>query len=129
MTTAASETSDPDLAQAAWDLEPLVDGEGEAGVGRRLDEALTRARAFSERYAGRLDRLEGPGLAEAMHELAALYELIRRVGTYAGLRFSTDTADPANRALMQRVQERETAIETTLLFFELEWSALPEARV
>jgi oligoendopeptidase F len=129
MTTAASESSDPDLAQAAWDLEPLVDGEGEAGVERRLDEALTRAQAFSERYAGRLDRLEGPGLAEAMHELAELYELIGRVGTYAGLRFSTDTADPANGALMQRVQERETAIETTLLFFELEWSVLPEARV
>jgi oligoendopeptidase F len=30
--------------------------------------------------------------------------------------------------LLQRVQERETAIETTLLFFELEWAALPEER-
>ncbi len=95
---------------------------------RRLEEALTRAQAFAERYAGKLGEPDGPDLAEAMGELAAIYELVGRAGTYAGLRFSTDTADPANGALLQRVQERETAIETTLLFFELEWAALPEER-
>src|SRR5436190_6399789 len=46
----------------------------------------------------------------------------------AALRFSVDTADPANGALLQFVQEQATAIETTLLFFELEWAALPEQR-
>jgi oligoendopeptidase F len=39
-----------------------------------------------------------------------------------------DTADPATGALMQRVQERGTVIETQLLFFELEWAALDDAR-
>jgi len=53
---------------------------------------------------------------------------VGRAGYYAGLGFSTDTADPAKGALMQRVQEQETAIQTTLLFFELEWAALPDAR-
>jgi oligoendopeptidase F len=128
MSAVATEPTDPELERAAWDLEPLVDGEGEAGVERRLEEALTRAKAFAERCAGKLGELDGSGLAEAMGELAAIYELVGRAGTYAGLRFSTDTADPANGALLQRVQERETAIETTLLFFELEWAALPEER-
>ncbi len=128
MSAVATEPTDPELERAAWDLEPLVDGEGEAGVERRLEEALTRARSFAERYAGKLGEQDGAGLAEAMGELAALYELVGRAGTYAGLRFSTDTADPANGALLQMVQERETAIETTLLFFELEWAALPAER-
>jgi oligoendopeptidase F len=128
MPAVAAEPTDPELERAAWDLEPLVEGEGEAGVELRLGEALTRARAFAERYAGRLGELDGAGLAEAMGELAAIYELVGRAGTYAGLRFSTDTADPANGALLQLVQERETAIETTLLFFELEWAALGEER-
>ena len=39
------------------------------------------------------------------------------------LRFAVDTADPANGALLARVQERGTAVETKLLFFELEWAA------
>ena len=59
-----------------------------------------------------------------MRELAEIQELVGRAGYYAALRFSTDTADPANGALMQWVQEQETAIQTTLLFFELEWAAL-----
>ncbi len=128
MSTPATQPADPELERAAWDLEPLLDGEGESGVQRRLEEALTRARALAERHAGRLGELDGSGLAEAMSELAGIYELVGRAGTYAGLRFSTDTADPANGALLQMVQERETAIETTLLFFELEWAALPEER-
>jgi oligoendopeptidase F len=128
MSTVATEPIDPELAQAAWDLEPLLDGEGEAGVQRRLGAALSRAQAFAGRYAGKLGELDGAGLVEAMGELAAIYELVGRAGTYAGLCFSTDTADPANGALLQRVQEGETAIETTLLFFELEWAALPEER-
>jgi oligoendopeptidase F len=120
--------ADLDLEQAAWDLESLLDGEGEAGVEHRLEEALVRARAFAERHAGKVGELDGAGLAEAMRELAEIHELVGRAGTYAGLRFSTDTADPANGALLQRVQEGETAIETTLLFFELEWAALAEDR-
>jgi oligoendopeptidase F len=122
------EPADKDLAEAAWDLEPLLDGEGEPGVEHRLDEALARAQAFAERYAGELAEIDGGTLAEAMSELAEINDLVGRAGTYAVLRFSTDTADPARGALLQKVQERGTAIETTLLFFELEWAALPDER-
>ncbi|MEA2139188.1 MAG: oligoendopeptidase, partial [Solirubrobacteraceae bacterium] len=41
---------------------------------------------------------------------------------------SVDTADPAIGAMMQRVQEKSTALETQLLFFELEWAALDDDR-
>jgi oligoendopeptidase F len=129
MATAAPDHTDAELEQAAWDLEPLLDGEGEAGVDSRLEEAQQRATAFAERYAGKLGELDSEGLAGAMRELAAIYELVGRVGTYVGLRFSTDTADPANGALLQKAQERETGIETALLFFELEWAALSDERV
>ena len=63
-----------------------------------------------------------------MRELAAINELVGRAGSYASLRFATDTADPARGALLQLVQERATEIETKLLFFELEWAALPDER-
>jgi oligoendopeptidase F len=133
MATASKEPSpeepaDNDLAEAAWDLEPLLDGDGEDGVERRLEDAFGRAQAFAQRYAGRLAELDGNGLAEAMSELAVINDLVGRAGTYAVLRFSTDTADPGRGALLQKVQERGTAIETTLLFFELEWAALPDER-
>jgi oligoendopeptidase F len=112
----------------AWDLDPLVDGEGDAGADRLLDEADRRATAFATAYAGKVAELDGPGLAAAIAELGELSELVGRVGNYAMLRFAVDTAEPANGALLQRVQERGTAIETQLLFFDLEWAALDDDR-
>ncbi len=64
-----------------------------------------------------------------MLELAAILELVDRAGSYAMLDFTTDTADPARGALLQKVQERGTVLETRLLFFELEWAALEDAQV
>jgi len=119
-------TTSPD--DVAWDLEPLVDGEGPQGVDRQLDEALTRAQALAEAHAGKLADTDGATFAAAVHELGELQELIGKGASYAHLRFATDTADPANGALIQRVQEKGTAIETTLLFFELEWAALQDAK-
>jgi oligoendopeptidase F len=126
---ASTTLADPELEQTAWDLGALLEGEGPDGVGRRLEDALTRSRAFAERYAGKLTELDSAGLAEAMHELAAIHDLVGRAGAYAALDFSTNTADPARGALLQRTQEQGTAIETTLLFFELEWASLSDERV
>ncbi len=124
-----STPTDPELQQTAWDLQPLVDGLGDDGARAQLTEALERSRLFAERYAGKVGEMDSPELEQAMLELGAIQELIGRAGTYAGLRFSADTADPAAGALMQEVQERATGIETTLLFFELEWAALPDNQV
>ncbi len=110
----------------SWDLSPLVHGEGDAGADRLLDEAADRAQTFATTYAGRVAELDAPAFAAAVHELMELSELAGRAGNYAMLRFSVDTADPAIGALMQRVQEKSTAIETRLLFFELEWATLED---
>ena len=124
MCPSTSNQSDPELEQTAWNLEPLVDGQGQDGARAQLAEALDRSQVFAERYAGKLAELDSAGLEQAMHELGEIQELVGRAGTYAGLLFSVDTADPAAGALMQEVQERGTEIETTLLFFELEWAGL-----
>jgi oligoendopeptidase F len=118
-----------DVQEVAWDLDPLVDGEGPEGADRLLAEADERAARFSDAHAGRVAELDGPGLAAAMSEVEAIADLIGRAGSYAMLRFSVDTADHANGALLARVQEKATAVETKLLFFELEWAALDDARV
>src|SRR4051812_4576569 len=115
-------------SDVAWDLEPLVDGDGPEGVDRQLDEASQRATALAEAHAGRLGEVAPDGFAAGVNELAAIHELIGRAGSYAHLRFATDTAEPANGALMQRVQERAPAIETTLLFSDRGWAAPAAAR-
>ncbi len=127
MPTAADELlRDPELLETEWDLGPLVDGDAERGVQRQLTEAGERAGAFAQSYAGQIGELDAAALAAAMHELADLYELVGKAGSYASLRFATDTAEPARGAMLQLVQERATEIETLLLFVELEWAAVPD---
>jgi oligoendopeptidase F len=124
-------TTDPELEPVAWDLTDLLDRHRDdppAAIDAMLGEARERALAFAEAHSGRVGELDGPGLVAAMRELGELQELVGRAGSYAMLDFSVDTADPARGALLQRMQEKATEIETALLFFELEWAAVPDER-
>jgi oligoendopeptidase F len=125
-------TTDPELESIAWDLRPLLDGAGaedpDAAVTAMLAEAQRRADAFAAAHAGKVAEFDGPGLVAAMRELAEIHDLLGRAGSYAVLNFSGNTADPPRGALLQKVQEGETGIETALLFFELEWAALEDER-
>jgi oligoendopeptidase F len=126
MATTDALLADPELLSTAWDLDELAEGEGAQGVARQLDRATELAEAFATTYAGHLAEIDTGQLAAAMHQLEELHDLMGRAGSFAALRFSTDTADPERGALLQHVQERGTAIETKLLFFELEWAALED---
>jgi oligoendopeptidase F len=124
-------TTDPELESVAWDLDPLLDnggGDPGAAVDAMLATAQERADKLAADHVGKVDQLEGPGLVAFMRELAEIQEIAGRAGSYAVLNFSINTADPARGALLQRMQEKGTAIETALLFFELEWAALDDAR-
>src|SRR3954451_23253234 len=125
-TEPASLLADPELQQTEWDLDPLVAGRGADGVKERLAKAEQLSGAFGERYQGKVAELDADGLLEAMNTFVEMYEEVDRGASYAYLRFSTDTADPERGALLQLVQERGTAIETKVLFFELEWAALAD---
>ncbi len=121
--------TDQDLTAAgvAWDLDPLVDGHGAAGVDALLDDAERRAGEIAGRR-GQVAALDAAGIEALMIAFGVVQELVGRAGSYAGLRFAVDTADPERGALLQHVEERATAISTQLLFFELEWAELPDDR-
>lgn len=123
-------TTDTELtaADVAWDLESLVDGRGDEGVDALLDDAEQRATEIA-RHRGKVHEVDTDGLVTLMRELGALEELVGRSASYAGLRFSVDTSDPARGALLQHVEERATVIQTQLLFFQLEWAELPDEQV
>jgi len=123
-----SATVDEKLEAANWDLEPLVEGRGPEAVEAMLTEARERAEAFGARFKGRVGKLDVAELAEAMEELGAIHDLGGRAGSYAVLSFSLDTGDPERGARMQRARELGAAIETELLFFDLEWNKIPDER-
>jgi len=129
MTSATAQPRDDALEAARWDLQPLVDGEGSDGALRLLEEAKACARKFAESRRGSLADADASGMASAMRELEQIYDRLGRAGSYASLAYSVDTQDPERGALLQKLSEGGAEIETSLLFFDLEWNALSDERV
>ena len=125
--TAPADPTAADLtaAEIAWNLETLIEG---TDVDTLLDRSDTLTEQL-EGYRGRVESLDAGELATAMQTMADLQEVQGRVGYYAMLRFSENTADPERGALMMKVQERSTTLATKLVFFELEWAAVDETKV
>lgn len=121
------EDADLTAADVAWDLDPLVDGRGQEGVNRLLDQAEELTGQL-EQWRGRIGELEASELAQAMATLAEIQDRLGRAGSWASLRFSVDTSDPARGAAMQKFQEQATELSTRLIFLELEWAEVPEDR-
>ncbi|MGA7436310.1 MAG: oligoendopeptidase, partial [Solirubrobacterales bacterium] len=118
------------LDEVTWNLDDLLDegtaSDPQAAVTALLDEADKAAARFSTDYEGKVAELDGEGLIVAMTRLADISDRAGRALNYAHLRFAADTADPENGALLQMGSERATAIQTQLLFFDLEWAALDD---
>jgi oligoendopeptidase F len=115
-------TAVTDVADVTWDLSHLLDGRDPLDL---LEEAGRQADVVAG-VRGTVAVLDAPALAEVMRTMESLQELVVRAASYASLRFATDTTDPERGALMQKVQERATAINTKLIFFDLEWAAVSD---
>jgi oligoendopeptidase F len=113
----------------SWDLADLYDGVDDPRILIDLQAALGRAAAFESAYRGKIAALQpsqASVLLNAVHELEALFEQMDRPAVYAMLHHSAKTDDPARGALLSRTQEERTKINKHLIFFDLEWVALPD---
>ncbi len=126
MSTAAELSPTPSCWRPSGTSSPLVDGESEAGVAapaRRGQRARRRVRRGLRRHAGRARRRR-PRRGDARAGRRSTSWSARRAPTRRCASPPTPPT-PQRGALLQLVQERATEIETKLLFFELEWAALP----
>jgi oligoendopeptidase F len=111
-----------------WNLDDLYSGPADPRFAADLESAVADARAFRERYRGAVAELDAAGLFDATAETERIRSAVTRAETFAELRFAADTSDETRGALAQRAREQGTAVETELLFFELEWVGLDDAR-
>lgn len=110
----------------AWDLGDVYAGPDDPRLAADVEDALAGARGFRDRYRGRVAGLGAAELAAAVAELERLSGTLHRAQAFAYLLFSTDTADPARGALLQKLEEQGTAMQTEVLFFSLEWVAVED---
>jgi oligoendopeptidase F len=109
-----------------WDLSDLYRGDAKDAIEADLSQAQELASKFEISYRGKVAELDAGAMADALRRVEEIQEILGRAAAYAFLDFSIDVADPVRGALMQKVQESMTQTGTQLLFFSLEWLAVPD---
>ncbi len=126
MSSSPAESAADSATAVGWDLDDLYAATDDPALDRDLEAADREAAELAADYRGRLDGLDAAGLAGLVTRYETCLERAGRAGSYAHLSWSTDTGDAARGALLQKLTERSARLHQTLLFFELEWAALPE---
>ncbi|MEQ8267503.1 MAG: M3 family oligoendopeptidase [Parvibaculum sp.] len=130
--TQGGKTSDAALGELpVWNLTDLYAAPDSPDVKADLDWAGKAARAFNQRYKGRIvDMAATPGggaeLAAAIAEFEKIEDRLGRLMSFAGLLYAQDNANPANAKFYGDMQGRVTSISTDLLFFALELNRVEE---
>jgi oligoendopeptidase F len=125
-------TAQPSLAQGdlgpmpVWNLDDLYPSPDSEAVQGDLKRAATEAKRIQERCRGKLAGMSGAELAEAIAAYEGLSDTLGKLGSYAGLLYAADTANPEHAKFYGDIQEKLTAITSDLLFFELELNQIDD---
>jgi oligoendopeptidase F len=119
-------STDLTAADVAWDIDTILP------AGATPADLFDRADAIADELQslrGRVATLDAAELADVMHRIAELQDLVARAGYHPMLAFTTATDDPARGAAVAASQERSTAIGTKLIFVDLEWAGADDDHV
>ena len=112
-----------------WQLNDLYQGIDDPSIKKELDHVQTQAKQFNKTYKTKLTTLTAADLKIAYETLEELLTPLYKIGQFISLTFSIDTSNDTVKALMAKVDDIETDIANTLLFFDLELSQLPHDKV
>ncbi|MDR2340500.1 MAG: M3 family oligoendopeptidase [Deltaproteobacteria bacterium] len=98
-----------------------------------LESDMAKIRELSASFPRWKPRIEAEDFdnddfRELMGELSSIQELASKLGGYSGLYFSEDTSNQKAQAFVGVVEHELVGLENSLLFFELWWKDLPDAR-
>jgi oligoendopeptidase F len=111
-----------------WNLSDLYSSLEDPQIEKDVKDTFSNAKSFEEKYRGKInsETITPTFLLKAVKELESISEQTGKLISYAYLMFATDTSNPKHGAFLQSIQEKTTEIRKHLMFFELEWIALPD---
>lgn len=109
-----------------WDLSVFYDGLDDPNIQRDIEKLTKMVSDFQTTYRGRVAELTAAEFAEAYKSIEAIYDLQGRLGSFASLNFSTDTANTKFQAMMAKMQEVGSELSQKMVFFDLEWNQVDD---
>lgn len=109
-----------------WDLSDLYTGADDPQLKKDKEDVLKEADAFAAQYKGRIAELSPSEFKEMLQAYEALQDKGGKIGSFAYLQWSTDTANTAYGKLLQESQELSSELSQKLVFLNVEWLQVPE---
>ena len=109
-----------------WDLSDLYTGEDAPELWRDINWLEKSCSSFSDDYKGNLINLDAKELLEAVQRYEAIDVVAGRIMSFAGLRYYQLTSDPTRTKFMADMQDKLTALTTSLVFYGLEFNRIDE---
>ena len=109
-----------------WDLSDLYTGEDAPELWRDINWLERSCSIFSDDYKGNLINLDAKELLEAVQRYEAIDVVAGRIMSFAGLRYYQLTSDPTRTKFMADMQDKLTALTTSLVFYGLEFNRIDE---
>ena len=102
-----------DIANAAealgalprWDLTDLYDGPDAPALRTDIEAATADARALNAAHAGKVEAMDGAGLAALVAEYERIGEVVGRIMSFAYLYYCTALEDPETGRFFQTMQQ------------------------
>ncbi len=113
----------------AWNLKDLYPAPDAPAITVDCKKAEKLAADFQKKYAGKVSKLTGEKLAEAIRHYEKIQDVTGKLGSYAQLAYSVAMTDPKVAQFYQNISEKLTHIATLLLFFTLEINRLDEKKL
>ncbi|MEO6757821.1 MAG: M3 family oligoendopeptidase [Saprospiraceae bacterium] len=110
-----------------WDLSIFYKSVDDPAIEQDMQAITKEVDAFAATYKGRVASLTADELLAAVKALESIYDKTGRIGSFASLLYSTDTADPKYGALVQKVTEFDSDLSQKMVFFDLEWNNTDDA--
>jgi oligoendopeptidase F len=112
-----------------WNLNDLYAAPDAPALKSDIAQAEKDCGAFAAAYKDKLAQMDGTGLAASLKAYEALSDMLGRIGSYAQLYYVGDTTDSARAKFYGDINAKLTELSTALLFYELEFNQLDDAKL
>ena len=112
-----------------WNLSDLYDSIDSDTILRDVEAVTAGAESFANSYRGALSDLaknDPDGLLTAVRSFEEIQDKLGRIGSFAGLSYASNTADPKIAKFYGDMNEKLTTISSNLLFFGLELNMIDD---
>jgi oligoendopeptidase F len=112
-----------------WNLNDLFAGPDDPALQYTIGMAQVESSGFALIYKGKLASLSGDALAVSLKGYEGLSDTLGRIGSYAQLYYVGDTTDSGRAKFYGDINAKLTELSTQLLFYELEFNLLEDAKL